>query len=44
MDGNWTKATVVNQNIAAGRISPTKASVNGIQGNHALPVNISGSP
>ena len=35
----WIKATVRNQNIAAGRISPDKALVNGIQGDHFLPRN-----
>ena len=44
MEGQWTKATVVNKNIAAGRVSPIKATVNGIQGNHSLPMNMSGSP
>ena len=30
MEGSWTKGTVVNQNVAAGRQSPNKSRTNGI--------------
>ena len=42
MEGQWTRGTVVNQDVAAGRSSPTKVITNGIQGGHFLPRNETG--
>jgi len=44
MDNNWTKGTVVNENVAAGRSSPVKVLANGIQGDHFLLRNMGSSP
>ena len=44
MEGQWTKGIVLNQDVAAGRSSPTKVITNGIQGGHFLPRNENGSP
>lgn len=40
MSEMWTKGTPINQNIAAGRHSPSKSIVTGIQGSYILPRNI----
>ena len=36
MDGQWTKGTVINTEIAAGCRSPQRIVANGIQGEHFL--------